>query len=116
MKVVAAVTASRLRVRPEAVEITRLVCDKRGRMWTLPGPMRWVGAVIAAVCRGTRGNMEVIFAPDPPVGRDGQRIPPDEPADLDADLATQLLARDCDRHFRCTVGAGREVRKNRRER
>ena len=47
---------------------------------------------MAAVFRGTRGNMKVILAPDPAVWRDGRRIPPDEPADLDADLATQLLA------------------------
>jgi hypothetical protein len=39
-----------------------------------------------------RGNMKVILAPDPPIWRDGRRIPPDEPADLNADLATQLLA------------------------
>lgn len=36
--------------------------------------------------------MKVILAPDPPVWRDGRLIPPDEPSDLDADLATRLLA------------------------
>src|SRR6201988_920055 len=36
--------------------------------------------------------MKVILATDPAVWRDGRRIPPDEPTELDADLATQLLA------------------------
>lgn len=36
--------------------------------------------------------MRVILAPDPRVWKDGRKIPPDQPADLDADLATRLLA------------------------